>query len=180
MKPPIQSACKALAIAWALGLGLGLGLASLPAAADIAVRFTEGAPKDRFEITNLAACAVVAADLVIDLGASAGGLVFDVTGSGAGVEVFQPFALVAGADALAVLPQVADGDRQIRLAVRSLAAGARIAFTIDVDDTVGPRGITVSDAEITGAEVRVTVAGRTAAARFAPQGTLVVVMPACR
>ena len=150
-----------------------------PAAADVGVRFIEGAPKDRFEITNEGACALVATEIVIDLRGSAAGLVFDVTDTGAGVEVFQPFELVEGADALASTPRVADGDRQVMLSVRRLAPAGRIAFTIDVDDTVGPRGITVSDAEIEGALVRVSAAGSNGSGRFSRQGEARVKTPAC-
>ena len=68
-------------------------LTTQTAAADIAVRFVESAPKDRFIIENLGDCALTAAGLTLDMAGSAGGLIFDVTGSGAGVEVFQPFDL---------------------------------------------------------------------------------------
>mgnify|MGYP006174835655 CR=1 FL=1 len=155
-------------------LSTALTCAAASAAADIGVRFIEGAPKDRFEITNLGKCALVATDVVIDLRGSAAGLVFDVTGAGAGVEVFQPFELVSGADALASPSRVADGDRQITLSVRRLAPAGRIAFTIDVDDTVGPRGITVSDSEIEGAVVRVSAAGAGSTGRFSRQGEALV------
>ena len=160
-------------------LAIALGLAALPAFASIGVSFTESAPKDRFEITNLATCDVVATDVVIDLGASAAGLIFDVTGAGAGVEVFQPFELVAGADALAAVPKVADGDTQVVLSIRRLAPGKRIAFTIDVDDTIGPRGIMVSGSEIQGAVVRVAAAGTSTSGRFSSQGKAVVQTPPC-
>jgi hypothetical protein len=53
--------------------------------AAIGVRFIEGAPKDRF----------------------------DVTGTGAGIEMFQPFELVVGPEALATRPKVVDGERGI-------------------------------------------------------------------
>jgi hypothetical protein len=162
-----------------LFLSLTLALPALPAWADIGVRFIEGAPKDRFEITNLAGCAAVAAEVVIDLSKSAAGLVFDTTGQGAGVEVFQPFELVAGAKALAKMPKVVDGDTQLVLSIQRLAAGQRVVFTIDVDDTVSTRGITVSGSEIEGAEVRVHGAGATASARFSRQGQVVVQTPAC-
>ena len=67
---------------------------STPAAADIVVRFDEGAPKDSFTITNADNCALPLTAITIDLAGSAAGLIFDVTGSGAGVSVFQPFQLV--------------------------------------------------------------------------------------
>ncbi|MDM7941383.1 MAG: hypothetical protein QUV35_02025 [Hydrogenophaga sp.] len=157
-----------------------MGLAALPAAAAVGVRFVEGAPKDRFEITNRAACALRDTEVVIDLRPSAAGLVFDVTALGAGVEVFQPLEIVAGADALASVSSVVDGDRQVVLSIRRLAPAARIAFTIDVDDTLGPRGITVSGSEIEGAVVRVNTAGATASGRFSNNGEAVVPTPGCR
>ncbi len=160
-------------------LTIALGLSALPAIANVGVRFIESAPKDRFEITNLATCDLVATDVVVDLGTSAAGLIFDVTRTGAGVEVFQPFELVAGADALVNLPKVADGDRQVVLPIRRLAAGKSIAFTIDVDDTISPRGIMVSGSEIEGAEVRVNAAGTQASGRFSRQGEAVVKTPPC-
>jgi hypothetical protein len=160
-------------------LALALGFSALPAYADIGVRFTEGAPKDRFEITNLAACDILSTDVVIDLTGSAGGLIFDVTSAGAGVEVFQPFDLVAGADALASQPKVIDGDRQLTLAIRRLAPGKQIAFTIDVDDTTSSRGITVSGSEIEGAIIRLNAAGIKTSGRFSPQGEVVVQRPPC-
>ena len=79
-------------------LVLCLSLIAMPAAADIRVDFIEGAPKDRFEIANTATCALGAVEVVIDLSGSAGALVFDTEEAGQGVEVFQPFALVDGAD----------------------------------------------------------------------------------
>jgi hypothetical protein len=158
---------------------IALGLSVLPAFADISVRFIESAPKDRFEITNVAVCDVTATDVVVDLSASAAGLIFDVTGLGAGVEVFQPFELVDGADALAAVPKVADGDRQVVLSIRRLAAGQRIAFTIDVDDTISPRGTMVSGSEIQGAVVRVNAAGTTASGRFSREGVALAKTPPC-
>ncbi len=160
-------------------LTIAMGLAAGPVSAAIGVRFIEGAPKDRFEITNQSACAVMATEIVIDLSASAAGLVFDVTGTGAGVEVFQPFELVAGAEALAAQPKVVDGDQQIVLSIRRLAPEKRVAFTIDVDDTIGPRGITVSGSEIEGAVVRVNSSGTTHAGRFSSLAQAVVKAPTC-
>mgnify|MGYP001811201211 CR=1 FL=1 len=158
---------------------LGLIATALPAAANVNVRFVESAPRDRFEIVNASACALVATDVVIDLSGSAAGLIFDTTNTGAGVDVFQPFELVAGADALASHSRVTDGDRQVTLSIRRLAPAARIAFTIDVDDTAGPRGITIAGSEIEGATVRVTSAGNGRSARFSSGGEAVVATPAC-
>ena len=162
-----------------LALLLTMGMAVLPAAADMRVRFIEGAPKDQFVITNEGRCAVQQSELVVDLAGSAAGLIFDVTESGAGVQVFQPFELQEGATALRGVPTVGDGDTRVTLAIRSLAPGARIAFTIDVDDTLGQRGITVSNAEIAGATVRLVSGGKALSGTFSSGAEAVVPAPAC-
>ncbi|WP_300032440.1 aggregation factor core [uncultured Roseobacter sp.] len=154
-------------------------LSAQTAAADISVRFVESAPKDRFVIENTGACALKSAAITLDMAGSAGGLIFDVTGSGAGVEVFQPFDLVAGAEALTELPLVQDGDSALSLSVGTLEPGGQIAFTIDVDDTSEARGIMVSGAEITGAAVRVTEGADTRSAAFDAGATATVAAGAC-
>ncbi|MEM9733607.1 MAG: aggregation factor core [Pseudomonadota bacterium] len=134
--------------------------------AQLSIAFDEGAPKDRFTFLNGGKCALASAKLVLDLSTSRAGLIFDVTASGAGVDVFQPLDFVAGGDALGSIPKVRDGDNRLTMDITSLAPGAAIAFTIDVDDTLGGREITVSDAEIAGAQVSLTVKGRTITAPF--------------
>lgn len=129
-------------------------LTASTASADLVVRFDEGAPKDRFTLTNTADCALAASRVTVDLGTAPAGLIFDVTAAGAGVEVFQPFDVVAGAENLTTLPSVSDGQSAVTLNLNGLAAGASVAFTIDVDDTGGGREITVSGSEIAGASVR--------------------------
>lgn len=127
------------------------------AGAEIVARFTESAPKDRFEITNTGACDQGAIVLMLDLSRSAAGLIFDTTGSGAGVSVFQPFDLVAGGDLLRAVPQVTDGMNSVELRLSRFPAGATLAFTVDVDDTLvsGALGQTrVSGGEISGAQLR--------------------------
>lgn len=117
------------------------------ASADLRVSFVEGAPKDRFEIKNTGACARAGSSVLLDLSTSAAGLIFDVTDQGAGVEVFQPLEIVAGAEALVTTPAVQDGQNQIQFDIASLSPGQAIGFTIDVDDTRGTRAITVSRSE---------------------------------
>lgn len=184
VRPVVQSGgMKAPSLfpqAASLGCALLLSVIALPSHADILVRFIEGAPKDRFDITNQRACALEQTDVVIDLSGSAAGLLFDVTGQGAGVDVFQPFELVAGADAVASHTAVRDGDRQVTLKVSRLGPGASIAFTVDVDDTVDARGITIAGSEIQGAVVRVGRQGSYASGAFSREGTARVTMPACR
>lgn len=123
------------------------------AQADLRVSFEESAPKDRFRIENTGKCTLAGSSVLIDLSTSKGGLIFDVTDKGAGVEVFQPFEAVEGKDALAGTPTVLDGQSQIRLEVARLQPNEAIAFTIDVDDTLGQRATMVSDAEIEGATI---------------------------
>ena len=133
----------------AIGLGLWVNAAS----ADVKVTFVEGAPKDRFVIENLGNCSLTSETLKLNLASSQGKLIFDVTALGQGVEVFQPFEVVEGADFLAEMPSVIDGQRELSLQIEQLPQGGSIAFTIDVDDTISAREITVTDAEIMGATI---------------------------
>lgn len=144
--PPSKSALVPFAVLSGL-------MFATAAQADLRVSFIEGAPKDEFRIKNVGDCTVARSSILVDLSTSRGGLIFDVTGTGAGVEVFQPFELVEGADALSGTPTVLDGQSEIRLDIASLAPNEAVAFTIDVDDTLGQRAITVSGAEIEGASV---------------------------
>lgn len=137
--------------------------------ADIAVSFVESAPKDRFEITNISTCPTGPMDVTIDLSGSSAGLIFDTTAQGQGVEVFQPFELVAGADYISGLPQVKDGDQQLTLTLADLPGQATVAFTIDVDDTLERSSngqIMINGSEISGARVEISGAGLTTDASF--------------
>ncbi|MEM1074527.1 MAG: aggregation factor core [Pseudomonadota bacterium] len=157
---------------------LGTAAAAL---ADIQVRFNESAPKDSFVVRNAGDCTLSDLSITIDLATSQAGLIFDVTGSGAGVEVFQPLEWVSGGDALRSVPEeVKDGDTQLTLDVRALGAGDEIAFTIDVDDTIGQREITVSDAEIEGARVTASKDGKRRDAHFDRSALAVVALTGCR
>lgn len=157
---------------------LCLVLAS-PAAADLSMQFREGAPKDRFTLTNTGDCALSAMTVTLDLGAAPAGLIFDTTASGAGVEVFQPFELVAGAELLRKTPAVLDGDAAIVLPLRGLAAGESVAFTIDVDDTGGAREITVNGSEIAGARLVAEIGGQTLSAPFTEDAVATVKTYSC-
>lgn len=161
-----------------VAMALAMGLAG-PAAADITVRFYEGAPKDRFVFAIAGACETGPAILGLDLAGSPAGLVFDVTAAGAGVEVFQPFELVSGAAHVTALPQVQDGDTGLNLEVDSLVPGEAIAFTIDLDDTIGAREITVSGSEIAGARALVTVADQFLTGTFDETATATIPFTAC-
>lgn len=117
----------------------------------------EGAPKDRFVITNKAGCEIDSAELKIDLSGSDAGLIFDVAASGAGVEVFQPFEVTKGAAFLVNDPNISDGDQVATLRLTKFGQGQIIEFTIDVDDTSGAQEIVVSDSEMRGAIVSLSV-----------------------
>jgi len=124
-----------------------LSLLATPSFADMTLTFVEGAPKDRFVVTNLG-CALSDATLVIDLSTSPAGLIFDVTAQGAGVEVFQPVELIAGS--------AADGDQQLSITLGNVATGAEYIITADLDDlqSNGALGqIRVAGSEIAGASV---------------------------
>lgn len=160
-------------------LSAAIVLLSIPAFADVTVNFDEGAPKDRFTIKNEGTCPLGAATVVLDLGASAAGLIFDVTGKGAGVSVFQPLELVAGREFLTSVPEVRDGDNTISLPINTLAPGQSITFTIDVDDTKGTSATMVSGAEIRGAEVRLDTNAVQAKASFTDQAVARVAYIGC-
>ncbi|MEM1377426.1 MAG: aggregation factor core [Pseudomonadota bacterium] len=162
-----------------IAIGATAMMCATAANADISVRFIEGAPKDRFVITNDGACPVIGADIVIDLSGSASGLVFDVTSSGAGVEVFQPFELVSGKASVIGEPDVRDGQQAVTLSVSELAPTEQIAFTIDVDDTVGTREITVSGSEILGAKFSVTSATYEAEGKFNSGAVATALLNSC-
>lgn len=134
--------------------------------ADINIEFDEGAPKDRFTISNSSGCDLSGGTIMIDLSKSSAGLIFDTTGRGAGVEVYQPLEITQGEDMLAQMPSVSDGDNTIELAFNSFANGDAISFTIDVDDTIGQREITVSNAEISGAAFSMKFGAQNISATF--------------
>lgn len=154
-------------------------LLAVSAQADVLVSFFEGAPKDRFVFENVGACAIEGATVDLDLSQSLAGLVFDTTSTGAGVEVFQPFELVEGADRLSAVPVVSDGDTRIVLEIDRLDPNQRIAFTIDVDDTLGGREITVSNAEIENAVVVYSDAGQSTEAPFTNRAKSMVELEDC-
>ena len=147
--------------------------------ADLQVQFIEGAPKDRFSITNTGDCALAAGQFEINFANSNAGLIFDVTGSDAGVEVFQPFEMTVGAGNLATQPSISDGDQRAILEMSGLGVNETIAFTIDVDDTSGAREITVAGDEITGTTVSLYTDGTTYSAVMDAQAKVSLTTPAC-
>ncbi|MEM8580176.1 MAG: hypothetical protein AAGF50_03135 [Pseudomonadota bacterium] len=149
------------------------------ATAQIEVSFRDGAPKDSFVVTNTAGCATAPMTLAIDMSQSTGKLIFDVTGAGAGVEVFQPLEFTGGAEFLAVVPDVSDGQTSLVLDLASLPPGGRVSFTIDVDDTIGQREITVSGSEMQGSQLRVLSGFETEPGTFDDTATARVPTPDC-
>lgn len=160
-----------------------IAIVSSTARADIMVKFTEGAPKDRFTVVNVGACALGPATIRLDLSGSSAGLIFDTTSAGAGVEVYQPFELVMGADVVRGTPAVTDGDTAMTLEVSDLAPNGHVAFTIDVDDTQtnGPSGqIIVRGSEIAGAVAMVgTSDGWSGAAEFDTNSQALIAYGGC-
>ncbi len=150
-----------------------------PTLADLQVRFDEGAPKDRFTITNVGHCEVGPTALSIDLSGSPYGLIFDVSSAGAGVEVFQPFALTDGGNRLVTVPRVRDGDNKVTLDLKGLKPKEIVSFTIDVDDTANSREITVSNTEIAGAKIVAQTASETLEAAFQNDATATLGLPDC-
>ena len=144
--------------------------------------FQEGAPKDRFVITNTSACEIGALSVSIDLSTAPAGLIFDTTADGAGVEVFQPLELDQNDGTLRTTRKVVDGDQVLDLEIAALPAGARVSFTIDLDDTATDSAlgqIRVSDAEISGAQVVMRMGDTTLRGVFAQSATAVVPLPTC-
>ncbi|WP_420013018.1 aggregation factor core protein MAFp3, isoform C [Tateyamaria sp.] len=149
------------------------------ASADVTVTFRDGAPKDRFTITQNAPCAMGPATLVLNLGTAPAGLIFDTTSTGAGVEVFQPFEWVSAPNGIDDTPQVRDGDTVLTLTLPTLTPDLPLAFTIDLDDTTSDRQITVSGSEVAGAQVTLTAEGQTSAGTFDRNGVAVIATSAC-
>ncbi|MEM6693817.1 MAG: hypothetical protein AAF626_04045 [Pseudomonadota bacterium] len=170
-------------IGLAVIVALAVAVPRAAPAADLSAVFREGAPKDRFTFTALSGCLTGPLEITLDLSSSAAGLIFDTTPSGAGVQVFQPFEIVAGADRVVSVSDVADGDRTLILSLAKLPEGEAVSFTIDIDDTMGGREITVEGAEIAGARVVLRVdstdAGAlTAEATFDADAEAIVTLPA--
>lgn len=152
---------------------------STPALAEVKVSFIEGAPKDRFVIANSGHCDLASTIIRIDLSTAATGLVFDVTDSGAGVAVYQPFELVAGQNVVRHHSAIADGDTAVTLELDSLASGQSVDFTIDIDDTGGSTETMVAGSEIIGAKVTVTTLGQDYLETMSGQSQAVLAISGC-
>jgi hypothetical protein len=142
---------------------------------DLQVRFIEGAPVDRFVISNGSDRAYPLTEVAFDLTASKGRLIFDTQIGGSGVEVFQPFvSSVANID-------VRDGATGLRMPMDGLDARTDVSFTIDVDDqlTASELGqIRVSGSEMAGAQVVFAMNGQPFLATFDDQN-VARIMPTC-
>ena len=141
-----------------VGCMIGISSAAANEHTSVVITFNESAPKDRFEVRNDGDCHVKPMQLMIDLAASQGQLIFDSTAFGAGVEVFQPFEVANGRQLVSKLPSVRDGDDRLTLRFLGLPPKSNFAFTIDVDDTLVESKlgqIRVANAEIEGAVVSI-------------------------
>ena len=156
--------------------------------AEVRVLFHEGTPKDRFEIRNTGICSLGPMTVTLDLAESSGGLFFDISAEGPGVEVFEPFELVQGAALVREEPEVEDGGRTIELKLTGLSPRQAVAFTIDVDDTLAKSALgqtLVTEAEIKGARVSIDFGGRgtwlpKVLAHFSGDGVAVLPIDSCR
>ncbi len=165
-----------------LTLALALGV-TVSVSADVQINFVESAPKDSFVFKNVGECEIALLQLEIDLSNSRGGLIFDTTGAGAGVEVFQPFEVKTGELALVNDSLSGDGDNTLSVVIENLQPNASASFTIDVDDTMPESSL--GQIRVTGAEVEgalVHVKGDSTAineAKFNAESAATVLMPPC-
>ncbi|MDN2663140.1 hypothetical protein OW492_07085 [Psychromonas sp. 14N.309.X.WAT.B.A12] len=159
-----------------------LCITSVGAFANIQIQFRDGAPKDKFSISNNSKCNIQEMALNIDLTNSVGRLIFDTTASGQGVEVFQPFEVTSGNISLHSGNKVNDGDKQLPLWV-SMNANEVLIFTIDVDDTLSNSelgNIRVTSSEIAKGNVSATIKGNeTIRATFDNNGKAVLTLAGC-
>ena len=139
---------------------------------DVSVAFRDGAPKDRITLTN-DGCDLINATLTIDLSATPAGLIFDVTSAGAGVEVYQPVEVTAGA---IIVQPVVDGAQMLIMDIPSFPKGSVFSLTADLDDTVSNRQITVNGSEMVGASVSLALADVVRSAPFGSDGTAMLAL----
>jgi hypothetical protein len=144
-------------------------------AQEVTVQFYDGAPKDSITVTN-SSCLIANATLVLDLVGSEGALIFDVTSTGAGVEVYQPVEVTSGS---ATLSPVRDGDKQLQLSLDLLPTGEPLSLSADLDDTLAQgHQVTVIGSEMAGASVSLTLANRVLTGLFNENGTARIAIPA--
>lgn len=131
----------------------GLSGAALACDVRASATFLEGAPRDRLVVKNLSAGDWTLARADWLLAGSQGRVLFDVTGSGAGVQVFQPFRVEKSQDLLARQPDVKDGDQVLSLEFNGFGPGRDFIFSIDVDDQLQASETIVDGTEMQGAEM---------------------------
>ncbi|QFT59698.1 hypothetical protein FIU94_12760 [Sulfitobacter sp. THAF37] len=149
------------------------------AQADLSLRFIEGAPEDRFVLTNDGTCPLAEATLTLDIGAAPAGLLFDTTPGGAGVDVHQPFEVIEGRGALLGLPDLSDGDTVLTLNLAGLPSGGAVSFSLDVDDSGTGRPETIAGSEIEGAMVTLVMGETTLDMPFSDQAVAVIPIAPC-
>lgn len=147
--------------------------ASTAQADGLFVTFADGAPKDSLTFQNTG-CPLIDATIVVDLNNTNGQLIFDVTASGAGVEVFQPIETQADV----IIAPVVDGGKVLHMVVPSFPTGSTIALTADLDDTLAGSQITVSGSEMAGATVTIASGTASETAAFGSDGRATVDIPA--
>lgn len=169
----LASPLRVLLIASLVGLFPLAAQAATACVHGVSLVFTEGAPRDRFEIRNDSSPGQRVQRLTLDLAGSAGRLIFDTVEGGTGVEVFQPFRVESGEARLSKTPVVQDGSDRLELNFAQFEPGQRFVFSIDVDDRLPASDlgqIRVSGSEMAGALLSVLVgptggAGREVQAR---------------
>lgn len=167
-----------------LRLALGLQLLIPSAAlADLRVSYVDNSP-DVITIENRSGCDLGPFELVVDLGRSPAGLIFDTSGTGAGYAAFAPLEIIGGAEQVTGISAVTDGDSRLLLELDFLSGGASVALAVDVDDTstasAGGRTI-IAGSEIAGAvaEARLTAGGPSYPGIFGTDGVAIVPLEAC-
>lgn len=156
--------------------------------ANIKAVFIEGAPKDKFVLSNTSECDLHNIDLTIDLSKSVGALVFDTKAMGKGVEVFQPFEVTKGNIKLTSADQVDDGATKLSLNIETIPANNSVSFTIDVDDTLTKSqsgNIIITGSEIENALLTLENKGshsseNISTASFNMKSIAVLAMPECK
>ncbi|MEM1038133.1 MAG: hypothetical protein AAGI12_01540 [Pseudomonadota bacterium] len=129
---------------------------------DLRAEFREGAPVDRFTITNRSTPDWSIRSITLNLEPSAGKLIFDTKDGGDGVEVFQPFREAGGNADLRSISKLRDGGPVLTLDFHTFEADQSYTFSIDVDDTVKASElgqIRVAGSEITGASLSYILRG---------------------
>ncbi len=126
--------------------------------ASLTAKFTESAPRDRFEFINVSGEGWQIQKLSLALASSDGNLIFDTEDGGTGVEVFQAYRQESTSATIESVAKPADGDQTIEITFSDFPAGANYTFSIDVDDQLTQSklgNIRVAGSEINGAGITV-------------------------